>query len=57
MEVRIERGMQMDGIYFGDVEDCLKVMEQRKVMPLTFYPKINEYMGKRSIQLEIVNYQ
>ena len=55
--LRNERGMQMDGIYFGDVEDCLKVMEQRKVMPLTFYPKINEYMGKRSIQLEIVNYQ
>ena len=55
--LRNERGMQMDGIYFGDVEECLKVMEQRKVMPLTFYPKINEYMGKRSIQLEIVNYQ
>ena len=47
----------MDGIYFGDAEECLEVMEQRKVMPLTFYPKINEYMGKRSIQLEIVNYQ
>ena len=55
--LRNERGMQMDGIYFGDVEECLEVMEQRKVMPLTFYPKINEYMGKRSIQLEIVNYQ
>ena len=43
----------MDGIYFGDVEECLEVMEQRKVMPLTFYPKINEYMGKEVFSLKL----
>lgn len=52
-----ERGSQMDAVYFGDVEACLKAMEEKQVMSFTYYPSVNEYMGRRSLQLTIVNYQ
>ena len=47
----------MEAVYFGDVEDCLWAMEQKQVMSFTYYPTINEYMGRRTLQLTIVNYQ
>lgn len=50
-------GNQMDAVYFGDVEKCLWAMEKSPVMSFTYYPSINEYMGRRSLQLTIVNYQ
>ena len=52
-----QQGNQMEAIYFGDVEACLKAMEEKKVMSFTYYPSVNEYMGRRSLQLTIVNYQ
>ena len=50
-------GNQMEAVYFGDVEACLKAMEEKKVMSFTYYPSVNEYMGRRSVQVTIVNYQ
>ncbi len=50
-------GNQMEAVYFGDVEACLKKMEQKPVMSFTYYPSVNEYMGRRSVQVTIVNYQ
>ena len=50
-------GNQMDAVYFGDVEACLKAMEEKPVMSFTYYPSVNEYMGRRTLQLTIVNYQ
>ena len=52
-----EQGSQMDAVYFGDVEACLKAMEEKQVMSFTYDPSVNEYMGRRSLQLTIVNYQ
>ena len=50
-------GNQMEAVYFGDVEECLKAMETKHVMSFTYYPSVNEYMGRRTMQLTIVNYQ
>ena len=52
-----QQGNQMDAVYFGEVEDCLRQMEKKQIMSFTYYPSINEYMGRRTIQLTIVNYQ
>ncbi len=59
LKCRLEdmQGNQMEAVYFGDVEKCLKTMEEKKVMSFTYYPSINEYMGRRNIQITIVNYQ
>lgn len=52
-----QQGHQMEAVYFGEVEDCLRQMEKKQIMSFTYYPSINEYMGRRTIQLTIVNYQ
>lgn len=52
-----QQGNQMESVYFGEVEDCLQQMEKKQIMSFTYYPSINEYMGRRTIQLTIVNYQ
>ena len=59
LKCRLEdmQGNQMEAVYFGDVEKCLKTMEEKQVMSFTYYPSVNEYMGRRSIQITIVNYQ
>ena len=52
-----QQGNQMEAVYFGEVEDCLRQMEKKQIMSFTYYQSINEYMGRRTIQLTIVNYQ
>ena len=52
-----QQGNQMEAVYFGEVEDCLRQMEKKQIMSFIYYPSINEYMGRRTIQLTIVNYQ
>ena len=52
-----QQGNQMEAVYFGDVEACLKTMEEKKVMSFTYYPSVNEYMGRKNLQITIVNYQ
>ena len=50
-------GNQMEAVYFGDVEACLAQMEKKPIMSFTYYPAVNEYMGRKTLQLTIVNYQ
>lgn len=73
MQICDEQGTGMDAMYFGDVQqflDCLggKYGEQRvkqmlqgyrtgMKMAFTYYPTINEYMGRRSLQIVVQNYQ
>lgn len=55
--VQDARGTQMEAIYFGDVEACMEYMQHKSEMSFTFYPSVNEYMGKRTLQITVVNYQ
>lgn len=59
LKCRLEdhEGNQMDAVYFGDVQSCFEAMEEKKPMSFTYYPSINEYMGRRSLQLTLVNYR
>ena len=59
LKCRLEdmQGNQMEAVYFGDVEKCLKTMEEKKIMAFTYYPSANEYMGRRTMQVTIVDYQ
>lgn len=59
LKCRLEdtHGNQMEAVYFGDVEKCLKTMEEKKTMAFTYYPSVNEYMGRRTMQVTIVGYQ
>lgn len=51
-------GTRMEALYFGDVDQCLETIEKKNGrMNLTYYPDINEYMGRRTPQIIIQNYQ
>ncbi len=56
-QVEDSRGLRMDAVYFGDVRACMDYMKQRKRMAFTYYPSINEYMGRRSLQITVVHYR
>lgn len=56
-QVEDARGLRMNAVYFGDVRACMEYMEQKKRMSFTYYPTVNEYMGRRSLQITVVNYQ
>lgn len=73
MQVCDEEGISMDAMCFGDVQQFLdylmgKFGEQRVNQMLqgyrtgiklafTYYPTVNEYMGRRSVQIVVQNYQ
>ena len=48
---------RMEAVYFGEVHECLKYMEQKQQMSFTFYPSVNKYMGVKNLQITVVNYQ
>lgn len=52
-----EAGYSMEGIYFGDGEEAAKKMKQLETIAITYYPQINSFMGKDSLQVVIKNYQ
>lgn len=68
-----EQGYEIDGIYFGNIEDFDKYISshfpQNEVeymyqgrknavkLSFTYYPDVNEYRGNRSLQLILQNYQ
>lgn len=55
--VQDEDGIQMDAVYFGEANACMDYIQRKKELMFTYYPSINEYMGRRTVQITIVNYQ
>lgn len=56
-QVQDRQGHKMEAVYFGDAGSCLEYMKQKEEMSLTYCPSVNAYMGKESLQLQVVNYQ
>ena len=51
-------GVWLEGLYFGDVNRMEHtLMERRDTLSVTFYPGVNEYMGRRSLQIIITHYK
>lgn len=59
LRVKDGNGNVMDAIYFGDAVRFLSYYEERKgeKAAFTYYPTINEYMGRRSLQIVIQNFR
>lgn len=55
--VQDRRGNQMEAIYFGDAQDCLDYIKRKDELSFTFYPSVNDYMVKKTLQITVVNYQ
>lgn len=59
LRVKDGNGNVMDAIYFGDAVRFLSYYEEKKgeKAAFTYYPTINEYMGRRSLQIVIQNFR
>lgn len=51
-------GTMIEGMYFGDVERFIETAEKKNgKINITYYPTINEYRGRKTMQVVIQNYQ
>lgn len=73
MQVRNDTGVRMEALYFGDVEafdayvEQIYGLENKNRMyaglpnpvdlAFTYYPSINEYMGRKTLQIIVQNFQ
>lgn len=52
------QGTKMEAMYFGDIVRCLEtISEKQNRINITYYPDINEYMGRKTPQIIIQHYQ
>lgn len=51
------QGNRIDAVYFGEVKACLRTMQEKARLSVTYYPSINEFRGEKAKQITIVNYQ
>lgn len=56
LQLMDESGAVMDGIYWGEAKEFADFAKSRGTISVTYYPKINSYMGRESLQIVIQNY-
>lgn len=47
---------RIEAVSFGDVQGDLEYIEEKERISILYYPEINEYMGKRTVQLVVEAY-
>lgn len=50
-------GCHMEGLYFGNPEDLLKLLEKKDTISITYYPAVNEFRGRKTLQIMIQDFQ
>ena len=43
----------MEGLYFGNPEEFMKLLEKKDTISITYYPAVNEFRGKKTLQIMI----
>jgi single-stranded-DNA-specific exonuclease len=56
MQVMDLSGSVMDAVYFGEAEEFVRQVETHGSLSVTYYPEINSYQGRESLQIIIQNY-
>lgn len=51
------QGVTMEGIYFGEAEDFADFIRKKDSIAVTYYPEINRFRGRESLQIIIQNYR
>ena len=49
-------GVKIDAVYFGEAEKFAEYVQARENVSVTYYPDINVYQGRETLQLVIRNY-
>ena len=50
------QGTAIEGIYFGEAEDFINFIREKDTVSVTYYPEINRFRGRESLQIIIQNY-
>lgn len=50
------QGVPMEGIYFGEAEEFVGFLKEHDTIAVTYYPEINRFRGRESLQIIIQNY-
>ena len=50
------QGVSMEGIYFGEAEEFAGFLKEHDTIAVTYYPEINRFRGRESLQIIIQNY-
>ncbi len=50
-------GNRMEALSFGDVQGDLEYIEGKERISILYYPEVNEYMGRRTVQLVVDAYR
>lgn len=50
-----ENGLNINGIMFQNVQETDEIVREGDRVSVTYYPELHEYMGRRSLQMQIVS--
>ena len=50
-------GCHMEGLYFGNPEELMELLKKKDTISITYYPAVNEFRGKKSLQIMIQDFQ
>ncbi len=53
MTLEGEDGSRREGIYFGDMDKITEISSSGDLISILYYPQINEYQGRKNIQIVI----
>lgn len=57
MKLMDESGTALEGIYFHNcMQEVLRDLQDKKTIHILYYPEINEFRGRRSLQLRVQGY-
>ena len=56
LQLSDENRYVMEGIYFGHIPDFEEFIKTKDTISVTYYPEINSYQGRDSLQIVIQNY-
>lgn len=51
-----EAGCHMEGLYFGNPEELMNLLQEKEKINLTYYPSVNEFRGRKTLQLMIQDF-
>lgn len=57
MTVRDEQGFSMGAVYFGNASDFCTRVQENPQLDLVYYPSVNNYQGRESLQLVITHFR
>lgn len=57
MTVRDEQGFSMGAVYFGNASDFCTRVQENPQLDLVYYPSVNTYQGRESLQLVITHFR